>query len=843
MAEALGIASSIVTLVDVSWTIIKYLKDVKEASKDGDRLSKELFGLVYWLNEVKALTDETEPLAEFELAPSGTTEKATEPGTEKVKSGLLEKVKAVKHRLLWKFKKESMEDALEKIERIKSLMIVAVQHDHFALSQKIDTKVNGILDSTNQIEQVTRRVDANVFDIHGQVAHINNGVSQIQSQGEKAQDDGLCMSIIPWLTDLNFKSVQVEKLKQQVGDTGHWFLESELFKKWVNGPAPSSCLWCPGNPGVGKTVLAAIITKYLRALNHERKTLILNIFCDYQSAATQTIDNIFCSLLKQLVQDNGLSDSITSLYKQCHHDGTRPSLNVLTDILSQELGSFYCVYIVLDALDEFTSGNPQEQMNKQEELINITKLLGDNIHLLVTSRDITTIGLLFKADTRLDIRAAGDDISSYIMSKLSYGCLAHFIKGRDDLRQAILDGVTKKADGMFLLAGLHMDSLAQTTTPKILQVALGKLPDNMASAYNKTLERVNSQGEYDRELAYRVFGWIALTRCPLTVSELQHALAVEPDTKTLDPDNICSEDLLGSVCGGLVIITHQMGLIFDDPIVRFVYYMTQEFFISQQDNLFPQFQKTITRTCLTYMSLDFDNTSDKQHIPVCIGSVASSVKYLPPPWIYSWDNYDSGPSFLRYSLNYWRYHASEVEHSLVGEIIAFFDSVCCGKVTKICHAGVVCTKAPVALHFAVEYDLLHITEVLLDRGDDPCQCEISLCVTAINNKNVEMMKLLLDREEIDPNTWNSEIQLTPLSYAVECESTQIVGMLLQSDRVDVNYKDSRGRTPLSYAAERGSTQVAEMLLQSDHIDVGCKDSRGCTPLSYAAVICCLRVHT
>ncbi|PBK85136.1 hypothetical protein ARMGADRAFT_942500, partial [Armillaria gallica] len=174
--------------------------------------------------------------------------------------------------------------------------------------------------------------------------------------------------------------------------------------------------------------------------------------------------------------------------------------------------------------------------------------------LLVTSRDITTIGLLFKADIRLDIRASDNDINSYIMSKLSCGRLASLIKGRDDLQQAILDGVTEKADGMFLLAGLHMDLLAQTTTPKILRVALKKLPNNMASAYDKTLERVNSQGKYDKELAYRIFGWIAFTRRPLTVLELQHALAVELNTTTLDSDNLCDKDLLGSVCAGLVLI-------------------------------------------------------------------------------------------------------------------------------------------------------------------------------------------------------------------------------------------------------------------------------------------------
>lgn len=36
----------------------------------------------------------------------------------------------MKQRLLWKFSKESVEDAPKKIERIKSLVIIAVQHDH-----------------------------------------------------------------------------------------------------------------------------------------------------------------------------------------------------------------------------------------------------------------------------------------------------------------------------------------------------------------------------------------------------------------------------------------------------------------------------------------------------------------------------------------------------------------------------------------------------------------------------------------------------------------------------------------------------------------------------------------
>ncbi len=119
-----------------------------------------------------------------------------------------------------------------------------------------------------------------------------------------------------------------------------------------------------------------------------------------------------------------------------------------------------------------------------------------------------------------------------------------------------------------------MDSLAQSTNQKILRDALKELPDNMKNAYDETMERVNHQGKHKSSLASHIFGWIAFARRPLTVSELQHALAVELGTMTLDPKNIHSTDLLGSVCGGLVHIDQshrwQTEIWLNDPIVRFV---------------------------------------------------------------------------------------------------------------------------------------------------------------------------------------------------------------------------------------------------------------------------------
>ncbi len=119
----------------------------------------------------------------------------------------------------------------------------------------------------------------------------------------------------------------------------------------------------------------------------------------------------------------------------------------------------------------------------------------------------------------------------------------------------------------FLLASLHMDSLAQSTNRKILRDALKELPDNIKKAYDETMKRVNHQGKHKSALASCIFGWIAFAKRPLIVLELQHALAVEPGTATLNPENLCNEDILVSICGGLVVID-QTG--WDRDIVRFV---------------------------------------------------------------------------------------------------------------------------------------------------------------------------------------------------------------------------------------------------------------------------------
>ncbi|SJL10215.1 uncharacterized protein ARMOST_13599 [Armillaria ostoyae] len=568
-------------------------------------------------------------------------------------------------RLRWPFTKADIEEDLKKIKHFKTLFMIAGRHNHLALSCAIKNTLGDVKDKIDEIHE-TQKIK----------------------------------KIAAWLTSLDYIALKA--------------LDSGSL-----------------SPGVGKTVLASIIVDYLWLLSMDRKkkTLVLSVFCDYESAVKQIIENVPRTLWKQLIQERGLSSLIISLY----NNRTPLLLDTLTKYFSQAPSSFCRVYIILDALDEFPDND-----GGREKLIKPLWKLHANTSLLVMTRDIFTIGSLFKADTRLDIRTADEDISLYIVSKLSCGRLARLVEGQDDLLQAILGVVTATADGMFYLGFLCMESLAQTT-------------NSMANAYDTTMEKINSQGVYEKDLAY----------------QLRHALAVEPGRKTLDPDNLCDEELFGTVCAGFVVMDStytEFGYLQGrGPIVRFN--LRCRSILSLDGSQIFSFVTSIARTCLSYMS--FTNLDlPRLYSP--------NIALLPFDFLTSPDVLSTKYPFVNYSCSCWGYHAcGTVQYSLEKEIIAFLSDAKHREVADILRAAhrlrashAPCMKGPPSpLQCTVCEGLVHIMEVLLNhRGADPYE-EVPL-LAAVETGHLGMAELLLSREDVDVNQADpNRFHATPLMEA------------------------------------------------------------------------------
>jgi arginine utilization protein RocB len=116
----------------------------------------------------------------------------------------------------------------------------------------------------------------------------------------------------------------------------------------------------------------------------------------------------------------------------------------------------------------------------------------------------------------------------------------------------------------FLLAQLHLNSLSRLLRPKDIRHALKHLSESIDDAYEQVMERIDEQFETYRNLARKVLSWVSYSRRLLSFKELQHAMAITPGMKEVNEDDIYHQDLLMSVCAGLVVFDKESG------IVRFV---------------------------------------------------------------------------------------------------------------------------------------------------------------------------------------------------------------------------------------------------------------------------------
>ena len=103
-----------------------------------------------------------------------------------------------------------------------------------------------------------------------------------------------------------------------------------------------------------------------------------------------------------------------------------------------------------------------------------------------------------------------------------------------------------------------MDSLATTSDCRAFRNALGMLPTEVNSIYADAMGRISA---YDLQLAKRVLMWITYTHRPLSLTELQHAVAICDDMTDMDLEAIVHEQILTTVCAGLVVIEQNSGIV------------------------------------------------------------------------------------------------------------------------------------------------------------------------------------------------------------------------------------------------------------------------------------------
>ena len=116
-----------------------------------------------------------------------------------------------------------------------------------------------------------------------------------------AQQGSQVEAVLEWLSPLNMYQIQQDTLSRRYGNTGSWLLEEPSFQKWVKSERSNRTLWCPGDPGTGKTVITSIVVDHLFKTIVSDDVRVAYIYCDYKDQAMQTTSNLIACLARQLI--------------------------------------------------------------------------------------------------------------------------------------------------------------------------------------------------------------------------------------------------------------------------------------------------------------------------------------------------------------------------------------------------------------------------------------------------------------------------------------------------------------------------------------------------------------
>ena len=138
MADPLSVTVSIVALLEFSAKVIGYLNDVKNGSEDRGRVLSEIASvncMLYslqekahedkqndaWSSTFDSLNVPKGPLDQIRTALESLSRKLAPPSTS---------LKRIRKIMTWPFQKGEIKEILERIERAKGLLNLALQNDH-----------------------------------------------------------------------------------------------------------------------------------------------------------------------------------------------------------------------------------------------------------------------------------------------------------------------------------------------------------------------------------------------------------------------------------------------------------------------------------------------------------------------------------------------------------------------------------------------------------------------------------------------------------------------------------------------------------------------------------------
>jgi hypothetical protein len=249
--------------------------------------------------------------------------------------------------------------------------------------------------------------------------------------------------LMGWICPVDYHVQHQDFIGRHQTGTGQWFLQDAKFQGWDR--SKDATLFCPGIPGAGKTIMAALVIDHLLRTQHVAEEPVTFVYCNYKRQSEQSAKHMLSSILRQIIDiQPGVPKLVQVFYTSQTAKRTTPSRDEIEQVLEAALKGLQGFTIIVDALDECETRARQEFLSAVETLRRYCE-----VRLLGTSRPLPTVQSLptFLGKPTLEVRASDEDLGKYIRSRA--GELHSRVMSKPDLLENLVTSTVRATGGMY----------------------------------------------------------------------------------------------------------------------------------------------------------------------------------------------------------------------------------------------------------------------------------------------------------------------------------------------------------------------------------------------------------
>jgi len=334
--------------------------------------------------------------------------------------------------------------------------------------------------------------------------------------------------------------------------------------------------------------------------------------------------------------NNAITDPLVSL--------DFDTLKLMFTQLITNIRSPSILYVIIDAMDESEEIKRKQILHLLASFCNSTEC-SLILKFFVASRPTVGVGIDFRNHLVLLLEdETGADIQHYVHSETMR--ISDAMDIYPSLLNEVVDNLIKRSKGVFLwvkLVILELEEQASTAgcTVADIENLLSSLPSELEDLYARILDKTAKFQITTSTVAVQLLQWVAYSVRPLTLPEVQEAMAVDicgksfsntdlERNKLINP--IHAERRLIALCGGLIEVKNNIVQFLHQTAREFLFNLPEssQFCISKQSG-----GEYITSICNRYLDYIQRTASDGDHRVMdffeglCLFDYAMSHLYHP----------------------------------------------------------------------------------------------------------------------------------------------------------------------------------------------------------------------